>query len=190
MSPILGILASSKATTAADTGAMFPLQVVTVGGSGASSVEFTNIPATYSHLQIRLIARLSGTGGAQSNTIRFNSDTGSNYRSHFLLGNGSSASAFDGGAANRLFNGIGADADNPSSMFGASIIDILDYTNTNKNKVTRTLGGADVNGSGGQITFISGLWLNTSAITSISIIPEVGTYVQHSQFALYGIKGA
>lgn len=185
MTSILGIVASSK-LVASDS--FESIATVTVGSGGSSSIDFTSIPSTYTHLQIRLISRLSGTGGAQSNTIRFNSDTGTNYRSHFLLGNGSSASAFDGGATTRLFNGIGADADDPSSMFGACIIDILDYTNTNKNKVTRTLGGADLNG-GGEITFISGLWLNTSAITSISIIPETGTYVQYSSFALYGIKG-
>lgn len=184
------ILGSFSTGVAPVTSSYESIATVTVGSGGSSSVDFTSISSSYAHLQIRLIARLSGTGGAQSNTIRFNSDSGTNYRSHFLLGNGSSASAFDGGAASRLFNGIGADADNPSGMFGTCIIDILDYTNTNKNKVTRTLGGADVNGTGGEITFISGLWLNTSAITSISIIPEAGTYVQYSQFALYGIKGA
>jgi hypothetical protein len=164
------------------------IATVTVGAGGSSSIDFTSISSSYTHLQIRLISRLSGTGGAQSNTIRFNSDSGSNYRSHFLVGNGSSASAFDGGATTRLFNSVGTDADNPSGMFGAVIIDILDYKDTNKFKTTRTLGGNDVNG-GGEITFISGLWRNTSAITSISIVPEAGNYVQFSSFALYGIKG-
>jgi len=41
MSPILGIWASSKAVSAADTGAMFPLQVITVGATAVSSVTFS-----------------------------------------------------------------------------------------------------------------------------------------------------
>ena len=183
------ILGSFSSGVVIPTSSYESIATVSVGAGGSSSIDFTSISSGYSHLQIRLISRLSGTGtSAQSNTIRFNSDSGTNYRSHFLLGNGSSASAFDGGAATRLFNGIGADGDNTSGIFGSVIIDILDYANTNKYKVTRTLGGLDANGSG-ELTLISGLWLSTSAITSISIIPEAGNYVQYSHFALYGIKG-
>jgi hypothetical protein len=161
----------------------------TVGATAVSSITFSSIPSTYTHLQIRIISRLSGTGGARSNTIRFNSDTGTNYRSHFLVGNGSSVSSFDGGATTRLFNEVGANADNAANIFGSVIVDILDYRNTNKYKVTRTLGGLDTNG-GVELGFVSGLWLNTSAISTIDIIPETGNYTQYSSFALYGIKGA
>jgi hypothetical protein len=65
----------------------------------------------------------------------------------------------------------------------------LDYTNTNKNKVYRTLGGFDANGSGEQGLF-SGLWMSTSAITSIDLITNSGSWTSSSSFALYGIKGA
>jgi hypothetical protein len=92
MAPILGIWASSKATVAADTGAMFPLQVITVGSAGAANVEFTNIPNTYTHLQIR-ISSLGSANTASSLSGTYNGDTGSNYSSHWLTGNGSSASA-------------------------------------------------------------------------------------------------
>jgi hypothetical protein len=43
-----------------------------------------------------------------------------------------------------------------------------------------------VNGSGGTLTFFSGLWLNTAAVSTIDI---KGTFSQYSSFALYGIKG-
>jgi hypothetical protein len=54
------------------------------------------------------------------------------------------------------------------------------------------LGGVDYNGSSpvGEIYFGSNLWLSTSAITSLVIVPRTGTnFVQYTQFALYGIKG-
>jgi hypothetical protein len=66
----------------------------------------------------------------------------------------------------------------------------LDYANTNKYKTTRSIGGNDNNGSG-FVSLISGLWLSTSAISNIEIIPLNGTlWTQYSHFALYGIKGA
>jgi len=182
MAPILGIWASSKAV-ATDTGAMFPLQVITVGPAGASSVSFTNIPSTYSHLQLRIIGR---SASSNYGFLRFNSDSGSNYASHFLYGDGSSAAASAVTSSTSIY---GARMGAATSTFGASIVDILDYANTNKNKTVRTLMGNDENGSG-LVLLVSGLWTSTSAISSITYIPQVSDFLQNSQFALYGIKGA
>jgi hypothetical protein len=78
--------------------------------------------------------------------------------------------------------------------FGVSIVDILDYANTNKYKTVRVLSGVDFNGTlagyGGYVGPLSGNWRNTSAITSIKINAQTGNFTQYSQFALYGIKGA
>jgi hypothetical protein len=191
MSPILGIWASSKVSATPDTGAMFPLQVITVGAAGASSVTFTNIPATYTHLQIRAIARTTRTGssGIDYVGIRFNSDSGSNYAYHFLYGNGTSATAQAGTSSSTLLSGNAPRDGVTASIYGANVFDILDYANTNKYKTVRTLGGADTNGAG-QITFSSGLWMSTSAITSITLSPESDSWKQYSQFALYAVKGA
>jgi hypothetical protein len=175
-----------------DTGAMFPLQVITVGPAGASSVSFTNIPNTYTHLQVRAIGRTNRGSGATNDPFKlvFNSDTGNNYDQHYLQGDGSSASAFasinQGFIAAYLATATSATA----SVFGTIILDVLDYANTNKYKTTRALGGFDNNGSG-IVALVSGNWRNTNAITSITITPQVGSnWEQYSQIALYGIKGA
>jgi hypothetical protein len=80
-------------------------------------------------------------------------------------------------------------------MFGAGIVDILDYANTNKYKTIRSLTGHDHNGVIAGIHAIvnlnSGSWRSTSAINSIVIGVVSGTaFNQYSSFALYGIKGA
>jgi hypothetical protein len=160
------------------------IATVTVGSGGAANVEFTSIPATYTHLQIRYMTLFSVADW--SGKIQFNSDTGSNYAWHRLLANGSSVSA---DAASSQVNGlltIGA----PSSTNapGCGVTDILDYANTNKYKTVRDLAGTDANGNG-YIHFVSALWQNTNAITSIKITPGGGVYNQYSSFALYGIKG-
>jgi len=179
MSPILGIYASQVSGKLWPASSYESIATVTVGAGGASSSSFTSIPSTYKHLQIRWISRSSG--GAYNPTIQFNSDTGSNYAWHYIDGNGSSASS--GNTANT--NNILLPAiSNNANIFATGIIDILDYSNTNKFKTTRTFQGVDYNGSG-AIDLFSGLWRSTSAISSILLN---FSSAQYSQFALYGIK--
>lgn len=164
------------------------IATVTVGAGGSSSISFSSIPSTYKHLQIRYIARSSAAVTVATNRLQFNSDTGNNYKSHYVAGNGSSAFA---GVFSETFFGAGgvyAGASASSSVFGIGVIDILDYTNTSKNTTTRALGGIDNNGSG-EIGMQSSLWINTSSVSSITINPEAGNFIQYSSFALYGVKG-
>ena len=167
------------------------IATVTVGSGGSANAEFTSIPATYKHLQIRALIRGTASASAISANMQFNSDTGSNYSYHELYGNGTTAQAGAGATQTRFFlHGNAPAATALASSFGVAVMDILDYADTNKYKTARCLNGMDVNGSGGYILFDSGSWQNTNAITSIQITPSSGNFAQYSQFALYGIKGA
>ena len=165
------------------------IATVSVGSGGAANVEFTSIPATYTHLQIRILARGTNASASIYQKIQFNSDTSSIYADHYLLGDGASASA--GASINAAFIGVGSTtgASATASIFGTIIVDVLDYANTNKFKTIRNLEGFDVNGSGGFVMLTSGLYRSTSAITSIKLTPSAGNYAQYSSFALYGIRG-
>jgi hypothetical protein len=163
------------------------IATATVDASGASSIDFTNIPQTYKHLQIRGIAKFST---ASSLAFTFNSDTGNNYAIHHICGNGASASSNNATSLGTIRiqrqEGVSATA----NIFTGFVLDILDYNNTNKYKTTRSLAGDDKNGSG-SISLESGLWMNTSAISSITFTsPSAYTFSQYSSFALYGIRGA
>jgi hypothetical protein len=187
MSLILGILAQTAGAPVSVTG-YNSIATVTVGAGGASSITFSDIPQGYKHLQIRWIARENtpGQGDAEFQG-RFNGDTGTNYKYHALFGDGSTPYSAHGG--NTFFAaGRGVAASIGANIFGVSVMDILDYTNTNKNKVLRILSGWDANGSG-YIFLYSGLWMNTNAVTSITLFGDTGNFIQNSQFALYGIEG-
>lgn len=183
--PILGIIASQGRIPATSYES---IATVTVGGGGASTVDFTSIPSGFEHLQIRALFGASSSGQAYS--VNFNSDTGSNYSYHYLAGQGSSA--FTGASINRTFTLLtDTSGSGVTTSPTAFVMDILDYRSTSKNKTMRTLIGNDANGSG-QIYLVSGLYFATpAAITSISIGGLSGaTFTQYSSFALYGIKGA
>ena len=186
---ISGLLAGG---VAASTNSYESIQTYTVGAGGQASISFSSIPSTYKHLQIRSLGRTDRAATTDNLKITINSDSGSNYfLSHFILGDGASASAGNDGAGTYALNYRLTGASAASSIFGAVITDILDYTSTNKAKTIRALGAQDRNGAG-EIFFSSALWnpSTPAAITSITLAPLIGSnFVQYSSFALYGIKG-
>ena len=188
MAPILGIYASQiSGHLFAPSGAYESIATVTASGS-SSTITFSSIPQTYQHLQIRGIAK--SPNGAPALVIQYNGDSSVNYKSHYLEGSGATAYAGVGGTNTYGYLGYPTPSSANSSMFSASIIDILDYTNTNKYKTTRSLSGYDTNNTvNGYMDLFSNLWMSTSAITSITLSIQSELFVANSQFALYGIKG-
>jgi hypothetical protein len=185
MAPILGIYASQiSGHLFGPTGAYDSIASTTVGAGGTSTITFSSIPSTYTHLQIR---GLSLNSSNVDYVLRYNGDSGSNYRGHVLYGDGSSI--FSANTFGGTYTGNDIAFNSGTTYPVAFVTDILDYTNTNKNTTLRGLYGTDANGSG-QMAFISGLWMNTAAVTSITITATTGTFSQYSSFALYGIKGA
>jgi hypothetical protein len=150
----------------------------TVGSGGSSGISFTSIPSTFKHLQIRCMVKNSTFA---SMYMEINGDTGANYSFHRMYGDGSSVVASGGGGYSFALCGI------TGTQFGSTVIDILDYTNTNKNTTVKSLSGYDDNGSG-YVGLWSGAWYNTNAVSSINLVAS--TFQQYSQIALYGIKGS
>jgi hypothetical protein len=192
VSPILGIIASQNYPRI--TSSYESIATVNIT-TNTATIDFTSIPATYTHLQVRFIGKSSSTDPGGSNvTFNFNSDTTqSNYRSHWLTGDGASASAsnLQGSGYYIYASSILTNNGSQASMFTAGVIDILDYANTNKYKTTRSLAGDSDNSTNGLMRLLSGLWISTSAITNITFtLADASNFRQYSQFALYGIKGA
>ena len=184
--PILGVIASStRQGQSTDASAMYALGMVQVGAGGATYLTFTGIPATYKHLQLRLLT--TAPDGSTEGYVEYNADyTASNYRWHRFFGNGS-ATASGSGADSYIFNGwqVGL-----AGSFVTSIIDIVDYASTSKLKTTRCLTGFETNGGANSswIANNSTLWNNTAAISQIRVRMSTGNFGQYTQATLYGIK--
>ena len=167
------------------------VSIATASGDGSSSlITFTGIPSTYTHLQIRGIARNTATGTTPNRfNLNFNGDTGSNYASHSISGNGTSvtATAAFSNSQMRVFGTV-AGGGVTANAFNPFVIDILDYTATAKYKTIRVLTGGDYSGSGG-IYLDSAMWQDVSVITTIDILSSSGAFDSSTKIALYGIKG-
>lgn len=158
--------------------------------SSAATITFSSIPSTYTHLQVRGIARDTSAGTTEIDIImRYNGDSGTNYAFHYLYGNGSATGATGLGTRSDPRAGLAVNNGALANTFGVVVADILDYKNTNKYKTTRVLAGTDRNGAG-TVVVESNLWNNTAAITQIDLTVSGGSsFATYSSFALYGIKG-
>lgn len=170
-----------------DPAATWLIQRVTATG-GSASISFTSIPQSYVSLQIRggNLQSENGTTGSYGFNMQFNSDTGANYAVHLLYGDGATASA--SGVTAQSSMTVGRYSRNSESAKGAAIIDIHNYASTTQNKTSRSFSGLDLNGAGLIYGGTSGLWLNTAAITSITLIGN-GNWKSGTTFALYGMVG-
>jgi hypothetical protein len=168
--------------------------IASATGTGSSGViTFSSIPSGYASLQIRGLARSTiGSTGlpiALLLTINGNSTT-TDYITHELRGTGSAAAASSTtGVAGVYLNSCVARDGVTAGLEGVSIIDIHDYASTTKNKTIRAFTGYDSNDTNGRINLQSGLFINTGAITSITLTAEANNWTTNTVFALYGIKG-
>jgi hypothetical protein len=158
----------------------------TVGSGGVSSITFSSIAGTYTDLQLLMQLRSDRSAIGDWIYISFNGST-SSFSANVLDGDGSSAAAYN--TFPRVC-GYATAASATSNTFGNSSCYIPNYAGSS-NKSWSADGVAENNATTAPMTLTAGLWSNTSAITSITLTPRVGTnFVQYSTAYLYGVNNA
>jgi len=184
----LGFWAASGAGGGAAESA-YELISTTILGSSAASVTFSGLgtsAAAYKHLQIRVTGRSDRGANGDGFGIRFNGDSGANYARHYLYGEGTGV--FSGSNTAATFAGaINVTAStSPASVYSTGVVDVLDFANVSKYTTVRNFNGTPA--AGYFVSLGSGLWLNTAAITDITLYCISGNMVTGSRFSLYGLK--
>jgi hypothetical protein len=153
-----------------------PIATTTLG-SAQSSVTFSSL-GSYTDLLLVFTYESSADSNLQ---MRFNGDTGSNYSFTAMYGDGSSAASNRGSST----TGIPVGYDNTSISGTISRVNIQNYTNstTYKTAILRS-------DNSGYVVARVGLWRNTAAITSITLVNDSGNINSGSTFTLYGIAAA
>jgi len=161
---------------------------VTVGSGGAATIDFTSIPATYTDLLFNLSTRQS-PASAQDTTFIYSINGVTNaFTDKVLRGDGSTASSFVP-SETPLYIGQSPCATATANTFASHLIYIPNYLSSN-NKSIGIDSVQENNIAAAYMGFTSGIWANSSAITSISFTPNTGTFVQYSTAYLYGISNA
>lgn len=163
-------------------------QITTTVLSGLSSnVSLSSIPATYKHLQLRMVLQTSSSSNQNRFAgLRLNGDTAANYSSHELGGDGAAVGSTSQFQSYMEFRTSGQ----ALPGWAAHIVDILDYASASKFKTTKMLGGYVAGNGNSYQQLASGNWRSTAAVNSIQIISLGGdAFVAGSRFSVYGIKG-
>jgi len=163
------------------------MPAVTVGSGGAASITFSAIPATYTDLVIRFSTR-DTSGAAYGNVItKINGVTTSQSNRTILgLGTGTPSSFPD----TPLYSASSTGSTATANTFANTDIYIPNYALTTMNKSLSIDSITETNATGAAASLVGGLYASNTAITSITLAPNSGTYVQYSTAYLYGVSNA
>lgn len=160
-----------------------PIATYTVSGTSTKDVTFSSIPSTYTDLV--LVCGYARSSAGNNISMRFNSDTGTNYSETFMETNGTSI--FKSRNSNDSSMRIAAIDGGTSTGQATLIINVQNYSNTTTYK-TAISRYSEANGYVGSAV---GLWRNTAAINSIVIgLSSTVTWTDGSVLTLYGITAA
>lgn len=158
----------------------------TVGAGGAANITFSSIAGTYTDLCVMGSLRTQQSSTAEAVYLRFNGLT-TNLRYRLLLGSGSTAASYND-LTGYFSDGVGNSA--TASTFSNFSLYIPNYSGSN-NKSYSADNVSENNATTAYAGLVAGLWSNSAAITSITLIPEASAgFVQYSTAYLYGVKNA
>jgi hypothetical protein len=150
------------------------------------TIDFNSIPQGYTDLLLKVSTRSdAGSTGANDGRLTFNgSSTG--YSSRLLYGLGSTVGTASNSGSYLYWAFVTVSTGLTSNIFSNNDIYIPNYTSSS-NKSVLIDGVIENNGAYGTQIITTGLWSNSSAITSISLRSDYGNYVANSTATLYGI---
>jgi hypothetical protein len=153
----------------------------TVGAGGASTIDFTSIPGTYTDLVLVLSSRASST--TATITVAFNgSSTG--FTTRYLQGTGAAVSSTTG----TTLVGNSSISTDTASIFGSLQLMIANYASANNKTYSLDVVTENNAATAYQQTF-AGVWANTAAITQVTL--SLANFAQYSTAYLYGtLKGS
>lgn len=159
-----------------------PLSTTTLG-SAQSSFTFSSISGSYTDL---VIVASKITSGSAQGQMYFNGDNSSGlYSATYLAGNGSAASSSRSSGQNQFtMENVTLSTASDWVQFN---INIMNYSNSTTYKTFLSRTTAAGYGTEARV----GLWRNTAAITSVTLLPANGlNFASGSTFTLYGIAAA
>ena len=161
----------------------------TVTGATAASISFSSIPSTYTDLVLKVSVRGDNNTATQQMYLTFNGTT-SGYTARQVYGDGSSATSAtlsNSGAAISIVNTNTSVS--TANTFSSSEIYVPNYASSNYKSVSAD-SVTENNATGALAGLTAGLWSNTAAITTVTLTPQSGNFVQYSSAYPYGIKNS
>lgn len=159
----------------------------TVGSGGSATIDFTDIPQTYTDLLLVSSLRTDAAVNYQTSRMKINGST-SNMTAKDL--NGAGGGAGSATVTTYMLVGYIPGSSATANTFSSQNVYIPNYAGT----TYKSIGSESVSENNSTTLYamdiVAGLWSQTAAITSLSLYPESGSWVQYSIASLYGIKNS
>jgi hypothetical protein len=149
-----------------------------VSGSSTTNVTFNSISGSYTDLVLIVNAKLAASNNI---SLRFNSDTASNYSYTYIFGSGTAASSGRASSTTYIYGGS-----NSTSDYDLHQININNYSNSTTYKTALIQSSVTSIGVSAWV----GQWRSTSAITSVDVSFLGNIISAGSTFTIYGILKA
>jgi hypothetical protein len=166
---------------------MKALSTVTVGSGGVAYIDFTNIPATYTDLIIKLSARASESSTFQAVRVYINGvDAYISLKGAYGYNSGV-------GAESLLQNRIGytSASSATANAFGSGELYFPNYASASYYKMGSAEGVSENNSATAAVTsFNSNRYYSNTPITAIRIAPDNLNWLQYTTATLYGVFNA
>lgn len=172
------------------------IQTVYVEADNVQIVNFTSIPQSYQHLQLRISSHDQYDTTNDWIYLRYNGSTGNDYAYHYIEGYQSSVNS--GGGDSKGYGWMAVAAGSWKGVgrptYSSAVIDILNYSDGTTSTTSLAHSGITTGTqiSGGKSSRPSSChWDNQSAITSIAVyIIYTAPFQRGSSFSLYGLKSS
>jgi hypothetical protein len=164
---------------------------VTVGAGGASNIDFTSIPSTYTDLCLKMSLRGSASFVYNYAYVTFNNDTaGSPYAIRIVYGDGTTtgSTGYNTGNTPYISGNLSNYSTGTSNTFSNSETYIANYAGSANKSVSIDAVAENNAASPNGVFMTAALWANSSALNRITVTPISGTFVQYSTATLYGIS--
>ena len=158
------------------------IATITVGAGGAANAVFSSIPQNFTDLKITCSTRTDANPyGVAVSQIGLSANGGTpGWDSRALGGNGASSYSETGSGS------VTQSSVSTASVFANGEITIPNYSGA-ANKVGSIDSVIENNATNSWMALHAIQWPSTAAITSLSLYPVSGNFVQYSTFSLYGI---
>ena len=163
--------------------------------AGASSFTFSNLPTSYHTFRMIFQGKETTTQtgfDGRAAYIRLNGDTvASNYMISYLYGTAGAdaGNAEDKGSYTGFFIGspISDSGTSPDNTYYRGILS-LEISGANSTSLYKNVRANAGNGQGPTLQRTSGLWISTSAVTSITVLDISRNLAPGTSIELYGMK--
>lgn len=155
-----------------------PIANITLS-SAVASVTFSAITQQYRDLV--LVFDGSMTVGNTNLGLRFNGDSGSNYPSVLMYGDGSGPTSASGTYTFCSFAYV------TTTDRVTGIVNIMDATATDKNKTILNRYGQPAGAGNPLVVAVANRWASNAAITSITVIAATNAIASGSTITMYGV---